>query len=81
MTLHLLKSPVSPVALQMLSTQVSAQTAPPVVVLLPPADKPPALPKCTLYRVTENNASPSGNAISYEQLVTMLFEADRVITW
>ena len=81
MTLHLLKSPVSPVALQMLSVQASAQTSPPIVVLLSPADKPPALPHCTLYRVTENNTAQGDNAISYDQLVTMLFEADHVVTW
>lgn len=81
MTLYLLRSPVSPVALQMLSTQASAQTAPPVVVLLSPTDKPPVLPKCTLYRVMENDALQGNNAISYDRLVTMLFEADRVITW
>jgi hypothetical protein len=81
MTLHLLKSPVSPVSLQMLSAQASAQTSPPIVVLLPPADKPPSLPKCTLYQVMENNTAQGDNAISYDRLVTMLFEADRVITW
>jgi hypothetical protein len=81
MTLHLLKSPVSPVALQMLSTQASAQASPPVVVLLPHAGKPPVLPKCTLYRVTETHASQGDNSISYDRLVTMLFEADHVITW
>ena len=81
MTLHLLKAPISPAALQLLSAQVSAQTTPPVVVLLSPADKSPAIPKCTLYRVTENNTPQGDNAISYDRLVTMLFEADRVITW
>ena len=81
MTLHLLKSPVSPVALQMLSAQASAQTPPSVVVLLPPADKPPDLPKCTLYRVIENSSSQSSDSISYDRLVDMLFEADRVIAW
>ena len=81
MTLHLLKSPVSPVALQMLSAQASAQTSPPIVVLLSPTDKPPTLPHCTLYRVTENKTAQGDNAISYDQLVTMLFEADRVVTW
>jgi hypothetical protein len=81
MTLHLLKSPASPAALQMLSAQSSAQTSSPVVVLLSPADKPPALPKCTLYRVTENNASQDDNTISYDRLVSMLFEADHVLTW
>lgn len=82
MTLHLLKSPVSPAALQMLSAQASSQTSPPVVVLLPHVEEPPALPKCTLYRVTENNdSSQSRDSISYDRLVDMLFKADQVITW
>ncbi len=81
MTLHLLKDPVSPVALQMLSAQASAQTSPPVVVLLPHAGKPLALPKCTLYRVMENNSLQSNDIISYDRLVAMLFKADHVITW
>ena len=77
MTLHLLKDPISPVTLQMLS----AQTSPPVVVLLSPADTALVLPKCTVYRVTENVASQSNDSISYDRLVSMLFEADHVITW
>jgi hypothetical protein len=77
MTLHLLKAAVSPVALQMLS----AQASPPVVVLLPHTGEPPVLPKCTLYRIAENNLSQSTDIISYNRLVAMLFEADRVITW
>ena len=81
MTLLLLKASINPAALQLLSAQVSAQTAPPVVVLLSPTDKSPAIPKCTLYQVLENNTSQGNNAISYDRLVTMLFEADRVITW
>ena len=81
MTLHLLKDPVSPTALQMLSAQVSDQTSPPTVVLLSSTGDPPALPECTFYRVMENNDSQSYNAISYDHLVTMLFEADHIITW
>ena len=81
MTLHLLKDPVNPAALQILSTQASAQAAPLVVVLLSSANKPPVLPHCTLYRVQENNTLQGNNNISYARLVAMLFEADRVITW
>lgn len=77
MTLHLLKDPISPVALQMLSTQAS----PPVVVLLSLSGTPPALPKCTVYRVTENATPQSNDSISYDRLISMLFEADHVITW
>lgn len=40
------------------------------------------MPKCTLYRVTENNdSSQSRDSISYDRLVDMLFKADQVITW
>jgi len=81
MTLHLLKDPISPAALQMLSIQASTQSSPPVVVLLRNAGKPPALPKCTIYRVTENKSSQNNDSVSYDRLVAMLFEADHVIAW
>jgi len=80
MTLHLLKNPASPVALRMLSAQLSATTEPPVVVLLS-SDVPPALAKLTTYRVTESAAPQSNDTISYDRLVSMMFEAEHVITW
>lgn len=80
--LHLLRDPVTPLALRILSVQASPQTPPPVVVMLSPDGALPALPLCTGYRVTENAAAQRGEeSISYERLVSLLFEADKVITW
>lgn len=59
----------------------STQTASPMVILLSPTSTPPILPKCTVYRVTENTVSQGDDAIPYARLIDMLFEADRVITW
>ena len=81
MTLHLLKDPINPLALQLLSAQPSTQAATPVVVLLSSTDTPPALSKCTIYRVAEKSPAQQDDCISYDRLVAMLFEADRVITW
>ena len=77
MTLHLLKNPVSQATLALLS----AQTAAPIVVLLSADVPPPALSHGTVYRLTEQSDSQNTAAISYDRLVSMLFEADRIITW
>lgn len=77
MTLHLLKNPVSPVALNLLAAQAAA----PVVVFLSSSETPSTLSPFTVYRVTEKPSSLSNTTISYDRLVSMLFEADRVITW
>lgn len=81
MTLHLLRNPVSPLALQLLSAQTAAQANPPVVVLLSSIGALPALPKCTVYRVTENALAQNNDTLSYDHLVDLVFEADRVLTW
>lgn len=77
MTLHLLKNPVSQAALNLLAVQAPA----PVVVFLSASDPPPALSNFTVYHVKENLSSQSDKTISYDRLLSMLFEADRVITW
>lgn len=79
--LHLLKDPITPLALRMLSAQASSQTTPPVVVMLSPSGTLPDLPRCTVYRVTESTTPQSGNSISYDRLVSLIFEADHVIAW
>lgn len=81
MTLHLLKDPVNPLALQLLSTQTAAQANLSVVVLLSLVGALPALPKCTIYHVTENAQAQSSNTLSYDRLVDLVFEADNVLTW
>lgn len=81
MTLHLLKDPINPLALQLLSAQPFTRAATPVVVLLSSTDTPPSLSKCTVYRVAEKSTTQKNNCISYDRLVDMVFEADRIITW
>ena len=80
MTLHLLKSSPNPLALQVLSSQ-SPSAMPPVVVLLSARNTAPSLPQCTVCRLTENPSSQEKDELTYEQLVEMIFKADRVITW
>jgi hypothetical protein len=79
--LHLLKDPVTQLAFGILSSQTSPQSTPPVVVMLSPCVTLPDLPKCTVYRVTENAVPQSGASISYDRLVSLIFEADHVIAW
>lgn len=82
MTLHLLKCPVSPLAVEMLQ---SAGQSPSIAVLLSSTADAPPLPGIMTYWVAESAAglSPEGqNAmISYAQLVDMIFSADKVIAW
>ena len=78
MTLHMLKEPITPLALKVLS---STRTTPTVVVLLSPGGKLPDLPMCTVYRVTDTTTPQDRGSISYDRLVDLLFEADRVVTW
>ena len=81
MMLHLLKDPVTPLAFRILSAPASPQTTPSVVVMLSPGGTLPDLPGHTVYRVTENPSAQSRTSISYERLVSLIFEADHVIAW
>ena len=80
MILHLLKADPNPLALQVLSSQSPSATSP-VVVLLSARSTASALPQCTVCRLTENPSSQEQDELTYEQLVEMIFKADRVITW
>jgi hypothetical protein len=80
MTLHLLKAPPTPLALQILSALPPSAT-PPVVVFLSSHNTGPPLPHCSVYRLTENPSSLERGTLTYEQLVGMIFKADRVVTW
>ncbi len=81
MTLHLLKDPINPLALQLLSAQAATQTNLSVIVLLSPVGSLPALPKCTVYRVTENAPAQSSDTLSYDRLVDLVFEAEHILAW
>jgi len=80
MTLHLLKASPNPLALQVLASQPPSAT-PPTIVLLSPRNAIPLLPQCAVYRLTENSSAQEENTLTYEQLLGMIFKADRVITW
>ena len=80
MTLHLLKASPSPLALQILNSP-SPSVAPPVIVHLAPGSTALHGSQCSVYRLTENLSSQEQDELTYEQLVEMMFKADRVITW
>ena len=80
MTLYLLKASPSPLALQVLNSP-SPSSAPPIIVLLSPGSKALPYSQCSVYRLTENPSSQEQDELTYEQLVEMIFKADRVLTW
>jgi len=79
--LYLLKDPITTLAFRILSASVSPQTTPSVVVMLSPGGTLPDLPGHTVYRVTESATAQRGTNISYDRLVSLIFEADHVISW
>lgn len=82
MTLHLLKNPVTPLAHQLLPFFTpTPQSNPPIVVLLSSTGGLPVLLKYAVFGVTETTSVHQGESISYEQLVTLLFEAKKVLVW
>jgi len=80
MTLHLLTASSKPLALQILASQPPSATSP-LVVLLSARNTASLLPQHTVYRLTEGPPSQEQHELTYEQLVEMIFMADRVITW
>ena len=80
MTLHLLKASPSPLALQILNSP-SPSSVPPIIVLLSPGSKALPCSQCSVYRLTENPSSLEQDELTYEQLVEMIFKAERVLTW
>jgi hypothetical protein len=82
MTLHLLKSPANPLAIQMMRS--AGQSSPPIAVLLSASGNAPPLPGITMYQVAESlSGSKTGESgsISYARLVDLIFSADKVIAW
>jgi len=80
MTLHLLTGSPKPLALQVLGSQSPSATSP-VVVVLSPGNTASLLPQRVVYRLTEDPPSQQEHELTYEQLVEMIFTADRIITW
>jgi len=80
MTLHLLKGTPNPLAVQFLGSQPPS-AASPVVVFLSSRNTTPPLPQCQVYRLAEHPSAQAEDTLTYEQLLEMIFKADRVITW
>src|SRR2546425_617609 len=69
-----------PLALQVLGSQPPSATSP-LVVLLSAGNTASLLPQRVVYRLTEGPPSQEQHELTYEQLVEMIFTADRVMTW
>ena len=80
MTLHLVTGSPKPLALQVFSSPPPS-AASPLVVLLSGGNIPSPFPQRAVYRLTEGHPSQEHHELTYEQLVEMIFTADRVITW
>jgi len=82
-TLHLLKSPVSPLAAE--TIRAPGQSVPVVAVLLSSGRDTRPLTGIKYYRVTESSlglpANQDRETISYAQLIDMIFSAEKVIAW
>jgi hypothetical protein len=79
MTLHLLKNSPTPLAIEVLRSEI--QTEPPVVVMLEPSPNVPQLPGVTVYHLGEAGDMGNSHVISYSRLVEMIFAADKVVAW
>jgi len=79
MTIHLLKNSHDPLALKTL-TMVSSPNTSSTVVLLTDTSDAPTIPGVPVYTVSDHPA-PETRKIGYPQLVEMIFQADKVITW
>jgi hypothetical protein len=79
MTLHLLKNPPNPLAIEVLRSEIQAES--PVVVLLSPSGDLPQLPGVTLYHVSESTDMGNSHRITYSRLVEMIFTVDKVVAW
>ncbi len=80
MTLHLLTAAPNPLALQVLGSESPSATS--FLVVIPSAGNISSLlPQRVVYRLKEGPPSQEHHELTYEQLVDMIFKADRVITW
>ena len=80
MTLHLLTAAPNALTLQVLGSQPPSATS--FLVAFPSAANTSSLlPQRVVHRLTEGLPSKEHHELTYEQLVEMIFKADRVITW
>ena len=79
MTLHILKHPVNPLALQILESTPAEES--PVAVILSPRGELPQLRGVKTYRLTDSSSPDNGESVSYARLLDMIFTADKVVAW
>ena len=79
MTLHILKQPVNPLALQILESTPAEES--PVAVVLPPRGELPELRGVKIYRMIDPSFPDDGQSVSYSHLLEMIFKADKVVAW
>ena len=77
MTLHLLKLPVNPLALQILESTAAAES--PVAVVLSSKGELPQLRGVKIYQMTDSSSPDNGESVSYSRLLDMIFTADKVV--
>ena len=78
MTLHILKHPVNPLALQILESTAAEES--PVAVVLSSGGELPQLRGVKMYRMTDSSA-PNNESVSYSRLLDLIFTADKVVAW
>ena len=79
MTLHILKPPVNPLALQILESTAAEES--PVAVVLSSKEELPQLRGVKMYRMTDSSSPDNGESVSYSRLLDMIFTADKVVAW
>jgi len=78
-TLHILKPPVNPLALQILESTPAEES--PVAVVLSSGGELPQLRGVKMYRVTDSSAPANSESVSYSRLLDLIFTADKVVAW
>ena len=79
MTLHILKHPVNPLALQILESTPAEES--PVAVVLSSRGELSQLRGVKMYRMTDSSAPDNGESVSYSRLLDLIFTADKVVAW
>lgn len=79
--LHLIKSPVSAHALSMIQRQ-SREPDTTLTVILREGTAAPPLPRgVQVHRLAEGSPTRSPDALTYSELLDLIFAADQVIAW
>lgn len=79
--LHLIKPPISPHALSMIRRQSGEPETRLTVVLLHGAETPVLPAGVGVKRLVADPSRPAEDALSYTELLDLLFSADQVISW